>query len=99
MPFPSRVTGTSIVYGVITPELPLEIVSHMGSNGVIFSDGVEADFLGFNHRALATIGMASRKAHLVNGRSSCVPAKPGLDVGLLSHLERIVDLDTQVAHG
>ena len=64
-PFPSKATGSSIVYGTITPDLPLRITSHMGSNGVIFSDGIEADYLSFNHGAVATIGIAPRKARLV----------------------------------
>jgi len=64
-PFPSRATGTSIVYGTITPDSPLRVTSHMGSNGVIFSDGIEADYLGFNHGAVATIGIAPHKVRLV----------------------------------
>ena len=64
-PFPSKATGSSIVYGTITPDLPLRITSHMGSNGVIFSDGIEADYLSFNHGAVATIGIAPHKARLV----------------------------------
>ena len=64
-PFPSQATGTSIVFGTITQETPLEVRSHMGANGVIFSDGIEADFLGFNHGAVATIGIAPNKARLV----------------------------------
>jgi NAD kinase len=67
-PFPSRATGTSIIYGTITPDSPLRLVSFMGSNGVIFSDGIESDFLGFNHGAVATIGIAPRKARLIVGR-------------------------------
>ena len=64
-PFPSRATRTSIVFGTISPDSPLEIRSHMGNNGVIFSDGIEADFLGFNHGAVASIGIAPNKARLV----------------------------------
>ena len=63
--FPSRTTGTSIVYGTITPDSPLQITSHMGNNGVIFSDGIEADYLRFNHGSVATIGIAPHKARLV----------------------------------
>lgn len=66
-PFPSKATGTSIVYGVITREAPLQLVSHMGHNGVIFSDGIESDFLKFNHGAVATIGIAPRTARLIVG--------------------------------
>ena len=64
-PFPSRATGSSIVYGTITRDEPLELVSHMGSNGVIFSDGIESDYLRFNHGAAATISIAPQKARLI----------------------------------
>ena len=64
-PFPSRATGTSVVYGLITLDSPLRITSHMASNGVIFSDGIESDFLPFNHGAKATICIAPHKAELV----------------------------------
>jgi hypothetical protein len=33
--------------------------------GVIFSDGIEADYVAFNAGAVATIGVAERKARLV----------------------------------
>jgi len=34
---------------------------------VIFSDGVESDFLAFNAGAIAAIGLADRKTQLVVG--------------------------------
>jgi hypothetical protein len=37
----------------------------MPVNGVIFSDGVESDFLNFNSGAIASIGIAEEKAVLV----------------------------------
>ena len=64
-PFPSKATGTSIIYGTVTADSPLRIASHMGQNGVIFSDGIEADYLSFNHGAIATIGVAPHKARLI----------------------------------
>lgn len=64
-PWPSKSTGATLVYGVITKEQPLIITSQMADNGVIFSDGIEADFLGFNTGLTATIRIADRKAHLV----------------------------------
>jgi hypothetical protein len=39
----------------------------MPSGGVIFSDGVEADFLEFTSGTTARIGIASQSAHLVVG--------------------------------
>ncbi len=37
----------------------------MPNNGLIFSDGVETDFLKFNSGSIATIGIADEKANLV----------------------------------
>ena len=45
----------------------MAITSLMPSNGLIFSDGIEADFLRFNAGATATIGIADEKANLVMG--------------------------------
>lgn len=64
-PWPSKTTGASIVHGVITREQPLTVVSRMAENGVIFSDGVEADFLSFTAGLTATIRVADRTAKLL----------------------------------
>jgi NAD kinase len=64
-PWPSKTTGASVVYGVITREQPLIVASHMADNGVIFSDGIEADYLTFTAGFTATIGIAARRASLV----------------------------------
>ncbi|MBX6316609.1 MAG: sugar kinase, partial [Isosphaeraceae bacterium] len=64
-PFISKTSGAEIVYGRIEADAPLEVVSHMPQNGVIFSDGVEEDNLAFNSGAIARIGLAERKLHLV----------------------------------
>jgi NAD kinase len=64
-PFPSKTTGTNLVFGKITPEQPLSVVSKMAENGVIFSDGMESDFLEFNSGAAATISLAEKKGILV----------------------------------
>jgi len=37
----------------------------MPDYGVIFSDGIESDYLAFNSGAIAHIRVAERKAHLV----------------------------------
>lgn len=64
-PFPSNTTGTSLIFGQVTPERPLVLESQMGENGVIFSDGIEHDFLEFNSGTKAIISLASRKGNLV----------------------------------
>lgn len=65
-PFPSKTTGTGIVTGKVTRKSPLTIESYMGEGGVIFSDGIESDFLEFNSGTKATIGLAQRRGRLVN---------------------------------
>ncbi len=56
---------TDATFGKITSETPLALVSQMPENGVIFSDGIESDFLQFNSGTTATIGVAAKKGHLV----------------------------------
>ena len=64
-PFPSIATQTSIVHGMFTDQTPLRITSQMASNGVVFSDGVEADYLEFNSGSALTISTAPNKASLI----------------------------------
>jgi NAD kinase len=64
-PFPSRTTGTRLVFGAITPETPLTLESHMPENGVIFSDGIEADYVAFNSGTRATIRVAETLGQLI----------------------------------
>lgn len=66
-PFISKTSDAKMVYGVVLPAEPLVIQSQMPEGGVIFSDGVEADFLAFNAGATATIGLAPKKTNLVVG--------------------------------
>ncbi|GAA4833179.1 sugar kinase [Algivirga pacifica] len=65
-PFASQRTGAEIVTGKIQEsENRLEVTSEMPSQGVIFSDGIEHDYLSFNAGAVARIGVAEEKALLV----------------------------------
>lgn len=64
-PFPSRSSGATMVSGYVSREEPLQITSLMAENGVIFSDGIEADFLQFNSGTIATIQPANRRGVLV----------------------------------
>jgi NAD kinase len=64
-PFASRTTQTGIVCGALAQSEELVITSWMPEHGVIFSDGIEADYLPFNAGSIARIGVASRKAHIV----------------------------------
>lgn len=64
-PFPSKTSQATIVLGRITPKQPLVLVSHMPENGVIFSDGIEPDFLEFRSGVRATVGIADKRGCLV----------------------------------
>ncbi|MDP3009163.1 MAG: sugar kinase [Methylococcales bacterium] len=64
-PFQSKQTQADLVAGILTADIPLKIESLMPVNGVIFSDGIESDFLQFNSGAVVTIGIAEEKAALV----------------------------------
>lgn len=64
-PFSSKMSQTEIGYGVITTTKTLKIESNMPTKGVIFSDGIESDFLHFNSGSHVEIGIANEKAHLV----------------------------------
>lgn len=64
-PFPSVATGATLVCGRADRTSPLVVRSLMPENGVIFSDGIEHDFLTFNTGALATISVAERAGQLI----------------------------------
>ncbi|MCL2457464.1 MAG: sugar kinase [Desulfobulbus sp.] len=64
-PFPSRMTGATIVYGRISADQPMRVTSSMPENGVIFSDGVESDFLLFRSGVVAEITVAEKKGRIV----------------------------------
>lgn len=64
-PFPSRTTFASIVFGRLEAAAKLVLVSQMPEHGVIFSDGIEADYLEFNSGVRAEIGVADKRGHLV----------------------------------
>lgn len=64
-PFPSKHSQTGLVYGSITPDRPMVLHSQMAQGGVIFSDGVEADYLTFNSGASVTITLARKKTRLI----------------------------------
>lgn len=64
-PWPSKTSEAEITFGKVTHSRHLTITSQMPENGVIFSDGIESDFLQFNSGTEATITVAERKGHLV----------------------------------
>jgi len=64
-PFLSRHSQASLVAGMLREGENLSLESLMPSGGVIFSDGMEADFLNFNSGSSARIHAAEQRAHLV----------------------------------
>lgn len=64
-PFPSRTSHASLVHGRFGNQAPLRIRSRMPENGVIFSDGIESDFLRFTAGMEATISISPVHGQLV----------------------------------
>jgi hypothetical protein len=64
-PFVSRHSSAHQIAGILEANETLVLQSMMPVDGVIFSDGVEHDFLRFDSGALASIGASSRAASLV----------------------------------
>jgi NAD kinase len=64
-PFASRTSGATMVAGTINQGGELVIESLMSGGGVIFSDGIESDFLEFNSGTTARIRTADLRAKLV----------------------------------
>lgn len=64
-PFVSRTSQAGLVCGILDSSTVMEIESMSPENGLIFSDGIEADSLEFNAGTIATISVAKQKARLV----------------------------------
>jgi NAD kinase len=64
-PFPSKTTAATIVFGRVTAREPLILVSQMPEHGVIFSDGIENDFLEFRSGTRATVTVAEKHGCIV----------------------------------
>lgn len=64
-PFPSKTSQVTPASGYITKDARLQLTSMMAEGGVIFSDGIEADFLAFNAGTCVDIGIADRVGRLV----------------------------------
>jgi len=64
-PFPSNTTDASIVFGTLEERDPFLVLSKMPENGVIFSDGMEADAIEFNSGVEVSIGLSETKGCLV----------------------------------
>jgi len=65
-PFPSCSSQATLLCGQVQAGEQLLITSLMAENGVIFSDGIEADYLEFNAGTRVAIGVAERAGCLVS---------------------------------
>jgi len=65
-PFPSHATKTSLIYGQVSADTPLRVVSRMAGYGIIFSDGIQSDYVTFNSGTDVTIALAAKTAQLVD---------------------------------
>jgi NAD kinase len=63
-PFISNTSKAEMIYGRIQGRDTLEIISRMPQRGIIFSDGMETDFIKFESGMRAKITVAQRKVHL-----------------------------------
>ena len=61
-PFASRGSQAGLVAGLVEPGRSLHLSSLMPSGGVVFSDGIEDDFVEFNSGCSWTIGLADHQA-------------------------------------
>ncbi len=66
-PFISKMSAAEMCFGRIEANQTLDVISQMPQNGVIFSDGIESDFLEFNSGTRAVIGLAEKKVNLIVG--------------------------------
>lgn len=64
-PFISRHSQATIIAGIVEGQQSLELESLMPSGGVIFSDGIEADYLQFNSGSHVVVRAAEETAQLV----------------------------------
>lgn len=64
-PFPSKSSQATLIFGRVDTTHPLKLKSLMPENGVIFSDGIEADYVTFNSGVSAEIRLAKRQGRIV----------------------------------
>lgn len=64
-PFRSQVSQTDIVAGFIEEGEDLVLESHMPESGVIFSDGMEWDFMQFNSGTVARVSVSDKRTNLL----------------------------------
>jgi hypothetical protein len=66
-PFRSKQSGAKLVAGLLEEGQDIVVESLMPTRGVIFSDGIESDFLEFQSGTIASFSAAPQRARLVVG--------------------------------
>jgi hypothetical protein len=66
-PFRSKQSGANLVAGFLEEGQEMFVESLMPTRGVIFSDGIESDFLEFQSGTIATFSVSPQRARLVVG--------------------------------
>ena len=61
----SKISQAQLVFGKIERGEELVLISQMPENGVIFSDGIETDYLMFNSGSIAHIRLAQKQGTLI----------------------------------
>ncbi|WP_139227341.1 hypothetical protein [Collimonas sp. OK307] len=64
-PFPCKTSAASLMSGKITQHSQPCMTSLMPENRVIFSDGIETDYIEFNSGIVAELGIAKKNGHLI----------------------------------
>ncbi len=64
-PFRTQTTGNSLMQGIVDEHAVLKIESRMGDGGVIFSDGMQSDFVEFNAGSVASIKISNQNGWLL----------------------------------
>ncbi len=64
-PWSSKISGSNVIYGRINSNDTLEVESQMPEQGIIFSDGIEKDFLEFRSGTIARIFLSEKKTTIV----------------------------------
>lgn len=97
-PFLSKHSQIGLTAGFVTPGHPLVLESCMPFHGVIFSDGIEADYIQFNAGCTATISLSTQKANMVIPATKFATNQD--EASQISKAGRIVDLrGNTVQHG
>ena len=64
-PFPSKVTGSNLVFGKIGRQETLKLTSRMAEGGMIFSDGVVGDAVEFNSGTQVEVLLSEKVGRLI----------------------------------